>query len=402
MQGRLDKFSNEQMKYGLWGLPVSVMGVAGLGVASALSAPLAVMLIANAFFAGSLTYLTGLGMGILKDVLGARKSMPYYLFGHEPYLESLVRSNDRFIVGVAWGLYDAFPAAGIGAAVAGVVACIATIAGAPLVGFGVPIAALPIVGLMLTSFFIAKRRAATRIQTDSDGQLTYVDPNGYTLDDYLKAAFNDKRRKRVYATYQRQGLKRYANSREAYNNWLMARDQNAILSDYMPFALLGSSILFILISSLGALFAPFFLMPAVALGIPLVYGGLLAVGVTSVCLYMHFNQDKQVANEYQLDWPELHNVKGKEDTLPLHVERVAVLSHDDDQSHRKHVHRRRHHNDTKPTTSSSDVSSEVQMSSSLTASQQALSAKLQRDQKRFEEAPYQQNNQAESFSGLSL
>lgn len=324
MQGKLDRFLNSQIRYGLFGIPLSVLGVVGYGVVTVVGEPLIVTLIANACFTAGLIYLTGLAYGIIHNVIGSRANLPFYLLGHEPYQLSLIRSNSPNLQGIAWGIYHAFPPAGIAAAIGGLVAMIATIAGAPVVGFAVPAAALSLPILMLTAHVYAGRRAQCRIQQDDAGQLLYrQDKSGkfslakealkkqqktgqkaYSLDDYLKS-LNNPSMSSQFSAYQREGLIRFSNNRETLNTWMMSGEREDIVTNYMPVALLASFVIFLLLTSVGIFLPPILLGIGVSVYLPLCLGAVLALGVSSAGFYMYSNQNKQIDSQFKLDWPEL-------------------------------------------------------------------------------------------------
>lgn len=292
MRGQLDRDLNGFFRNGLIGIPVAALGVVAFGVAGFLGAPWAVMVLAQAYFAGSMAYLSGLGYGILNDLIGCHVNLPYFLLGHQPQQASAVRSNDKTVNGIAWGILATVGLSIIAGIVFTVGVGIAGFAGASFAGFVMPLMALAIPVVVGIAHLVASNHARER-EKKSEGLLDY------RFYDVLIGMGGAN-------AYQSEGLMRMTTSREDINGYLSNNDRNIFGFIVMPLLAIGTLISLITLGALGGL------LPALLMGstwsfiAPLVTGGLLTLLVGGAGLYAWLSQNKQVENRYRLDWPELN------------------------------------------------------------------------------------------------
>ncbi len=82
------------LKNGFIGVGIAALGIILFAAASLLGAPVWVTVIANAFFASSVTHLAALVYGVVNDLFATRSNLAYFLLGHQPQQASILRTND--------------------------------------------------------------------------------------------------------------------------------------------------------------------------------------------------------------------------------------------------------------------------------------------------------------------
>lgn len=285
-------FMHDVLRNGIiWAL-ISVLGIAAFSIISFVGAPFVLTVLINAWFAGSAIYLSGLGYGIINDLIGVKKNLPYFSLGHQPSQKALIKSNDRTAVGIAWGIF-----ASMGfSLIAGVLFTAATLItgfiGLPFAGFVLPVlaAALPI-ALIAAHLYSRHKEKQRELNESNTGELqglkNAIDGNYSGLN-----------------SYQNNRLKYWLKDTKDVNTWLGNSDRNVFGFISMPLVGIAGLVTMITCSAASSLLpatlfgAAFSVFPPVGLGI------LLAVGITAACIYLYANHKKIVNNGYRLDDPD--------------------------------------------------------------------------------------------------
>lgn len=277
-------FMQEILRNGIIGALIAILGVAAFSIISFVGAPFVLTVLVNAWFAGSAVYLSGLSYGIINDLIGVSKNLPYFSLGHQPQQKALIQSNDRVAVGIAWGI---FATMGL-SLIAGVIFTAATLItgfiGLPFASFVLPmlVIALPIALTVahLYSWYKEKQRERNEPDThELQGMKNAIDGNYSGLN-----------------AYQNNRLKYWLKDTKDVNSWLGNSDRNVF--GYLSMPLLGAAGLVGMITCSTAnilLPAAFSVFPAVGVGV------LLAVGVATACIYLSVYHKKTVNNGYKLD-----------------------------------------------------------------------------------------------------
>jgi hypothetical protein len=207
------------------GTPFKLHALAG-------GAPLVVTAFIDAWFAGSVIYLSGLGYGIVNDMIACRKNLPYFLLGHQPGQRSIIKSNDPNANAVAWGILATFGLSFIAAIVFAIPVLIMGLTGLPFAGF-----VLPIIGLGIPlALFLAHRFAGNYVEnipTLKQGQKDQCIDN-LDLD-----------------VYQKNRLKIWLKDTKDLKNWISNSARNGFGYLVMPLLGLAGLVSIITCSALG-------------------------------------------------------------------------------------------------------------------------------------------------------
>jgi hypothetical protein len=285
MQGETSPVLQSLLKTGIKWAAFAVLGVVAFSIMTFVGgAPLVVTAFIDAWFAGSVIYLSGLGYGIVNDMIACRKNLPYFLLGHQPGQRSIIKSNDPNANAVAWGILATFGLSFIAAIVFAIPVLIMGLAGLPFAGF-----VLPIIGLGIPlALFLAHRFAdnyVKNIPTLKQGQKDQCIDN-LDLD-----------------VYQKNRLKIWLKDTKDLKNWISNSARNGFGYLVMPLLGIAGLVSIITCSALGHALPIVLIGTAASAFPPAGLALLLATVLIAACLYLYFNRNKTVnSNPYILNY----------------------------------------------------------------------------------------------------
>ena len=99
-RGILSQELGSLLRAGLIAILISLLGIAAFSIISFVGAPFAVTVLINAWFTGSAIYLSAISYGIINDIIGCHKNLPYFMLGHQPGQRGVIKSNNPNTVGI--------------------------------------------------------------------------------------------------------------------------------------------------------------------------------------------------------------------------------------------------------------------------------------------------------------
>jgi hypothetical protein len=266
---------------------VSLLGIAAFSIISFVGAPFALTVLINAWFTGSAVYLSAISYGIINDIIGCHKNLPYFMLGHQPGQRGVIKSNNPNTVGIAWGILATTGLAIIAALTFTVATLITGFIGLPFLGFLVPAIAAFVPLVNLAAHWIANR-FEKKVNMSPEKFHRNIGSSG--LDSYQ----NDK-------------LKVWLRDEKDTAAWLGNSVRNVVGYVALPsLAVVGlvSFITLSILSSVTTLLPAVLFSTAVSVFPPVGLGILLAVGIIAACVHLYRNHDKQIDNAYKLDYED--------------------------------------------------------------------------------------------------
>ena len=274
-----DDILKQVLRNGFIGVGVSTLFIALFVATAFVAAPAWLSVIATGLFAGGVTYLSGILYGVVNDLFATKMNLPYFLLGHQPQQRSLLKTNDPYAQGIAWGVAATFVPVVIAAIVFAIVATI-TAAFVPLATFTLPLMMIAMPLIAVGAELYARRRVAEI-------------PSELDVNDVLYHTNN----------YQCNGLESMCPTQTEKAAWFANSDRN--LFGFTKVPLIGVVALVLLVG----LSVASGLLPAVLVGsavvttiIPAGFALAAALSLGVAGCYMQFNKDRQIDNRYKLNW----------------------------------------------------------------------------------------------------
>lgn len=280
------------LRNGFIGVGVSSLFIALFVATSFVAMPVWFTVVASGLFTGSAVYLSGLLYGVINDIFATKMNLPYFLLGHQPQQRSLLKTNDPYAQGIAWGIAATFGPVVVAAIAFAVVGAV-TSAFAPLATFTLPLMMVMMPLIAVGAEFYAQQRVEEI-------------PNELDVDDIF------------YYTnyYQMEGLHKMCPTSKEKASWFANSDRNVFGFTKVPFIGLGALGLLVGLSVFsGILPAALVTSTLLTTIVPAVFAATGVLALTVSGIYMYFNKDTQIDNRYKLNW---EGTAG--DDYKLHIE----------------------------------------------------------------------------------
>lgn len=306
-----DDILRKLLRSGLIGVGFSSLFILLFLATSLLSAPAWLTVIATGLFTGSCAYIGGIMYGVVNDLFASNANLPYFMLGHQPQQQSLLRTNDASAVGIAWGIAASYPLVAI-ASVVFAVAATMTAAFVPLATFMLPAILIAMPMVAVGAEFYARKRAKVIAQEGYGSGYNKILPG--ELEDYCGAN-----------RYQQDGLAQMCPTIEEKATWFANSDRNVFGFTKVPFIGVGG-----LVSLIG-LSAASGLLPAASFGmllsvtIPVIGAGIGAAFLIGCGIYMYANQNYQHDNRFKMAFDS--DEYSKDPGLYLEQENDITLAH---------------------------------------------------------------------------
>jgi hypothetical protein len=288
-EGLREGIINKDMRNGLWiGIflaIIAMLGIAAFSVISFVAVPFAATVLINAWFAASVVYLSGISYGILNDFIGVVKNLPYFTLGHQPQQYSVIESNHRPVVAIAWGILATFGPAFLAAILFGTAITITGFLGFPFAAFVLPVfvAALPVAVL---SAHLVSALAEDKLKKNPE----------------LDTIFNDVTSD--LNVYQRYRFLYWVKDAKDKAAWIGNAVRNGFGYVTLPLLGIGGLAAAITLSVLAPSIPAFLFGASFSVFPPLGAAVLLATGIAIACIYLAVNHKKKVNNGYRLDFAD--------------------------------------------------------------------------------------------------
>lgn len=288
------------LKFGLVVALLAVLGVAAFTVTSFVSVPAIAGVLINAWFTGSVIYLSGLTYGIINDIIGCKRNLPYFSLGHQPQQQGLIESNDPTTVGIAWGIFATAPLATIAAVIFMAAALITGLIGLPFAGF-----ALPVIGILIPATLAFAHHYSLKQEKKYREAPDHEDFYG-NKESELKGIKNViLHHPKALNSYQKDRLKYWLKTDEDVNKWLSNSARNMIGFIALPLVAISGLAAMITLTCLPHLLPALCFSAALSVFPPLGLGLMLSVLIISAGFYLYANHQKIVdTNPYRLDFPK--------------------------------------------------------------------------------------------------
>ena len=280
------------LRNGFIGVGVSSLFIALFVATSFVAMPAWLTVVASGLFTGSAVYLSGLLYGVINDIFATKMNLPYFLLGHQPQQRSLLKTNDPYAQGIAWGVAATFGPVVVAAIAFAVVGAV-TAAFAPLATFTLPLMMVMMPLIAVGAEFYAKKRVE-----EIPNELN-VDAIFYYTNDY-----------------QSEGIHNMCPTSKEKASWFANSDRNVFGFTKVPFIGLGALGLLVGLSVFsGILPAALVTSTLLTTIVPAVFAATGVLALTVSGIYMYFNKDTQIDNRYKLNW---EGTAG--DDYKLHIE----------------------------------------------------------------------------------
>lgn len=285
LKGELDTTLRQLLTIGNIATVAAILGISLFAVLSFFTVPFVVTLIGSAIFASSMVYLSAMAYGIVNDIIGSLSNLPYFMLGHQPQQKSMIISNKPAAVGIAWGIAASAPLALLGSLIFGA-AVFVTGWFAPVALFALPLIAFTAPIVLLIAHLVAKNHEQKLIKDP-------LSP-AHTLD-WRLTRLND---------YQIDRLMRMSNTPEEKARWFANSTRNVGGFIGLPLAGIASGMTVLAASGFSAYLPALLFSPLFSTMIPLAIAGILVVGISAALIYLAHEHNKQIDNQYKLDFSE--------------------------------------------------------------------------------------------------
>lgn len=277
------------LQNGYIGVGFSTLFLISFLIVSFTETPGSLTVIPTALFTAAATYVSALIYGVTNDIFAARASLPYFLLGHRPNQQTLLKTNDPLAQGVAWGVATTFRPALLASIIFG----LTTLMTAPFV----PAATFILPGMMFAMPLLAY--GAERYAQKKAGE-------------YLSSPMKHQI---GYNAYQSELLKQMCPTQAEKAAWLATNDRSSFGNQNMPLIGVGVLGTFIALSLLKPLLPATLFSPMLSVIIPAASAGIGIITLSGLGLYVYANGDKQIDNRYKLAFTE--EIDSKEPELYL-------------------------------------------------------------------------------------
>ena len=269
---------NKLLKTGIIGIVVSALITLLFAATAFVAVPFWLTAITTGLFIGASAYLSGILYGVVNDLFATQSNFPYFLLGHQPDQLSLLRTNDKVVQGIAWGIAATFGPV--------IIATVLFTITATIAAFFVPIATFIMPIMMIAMPLIAVgaeiyARKKTRSYIDEMKDFTFLGSN----------------------YYQRRGLNYMSPTQQERAAYFGNNDRNTFGFTKVPIIGLGVLVALIVLSAVNKFLPPFLLAsPIIAIAIPAALAALASIALLAAAVYMHVNRNKQIDNRYRLEF----------------------------------------------------------------------------------------------------
>lgn len=267
------------LRYGFIGIGISTLFIALFALTAYIAMPVWLSVIITGLFTGGVTYLSGIMYGVVNDLYATQMNLPYFLLGHQPQQVSLLKTNDPYAQGIAWGVAATFGPVVIAAIIFTIVATIAA-ALVPLATFTLPVIMVAMPLIAIGAEFYAQHR----------------------IKEILK---NEKFKSIFFHTnhYQTSGLRFMCPTDIEKAAWFANSDRNMFGFTKVPLIGIAFLVLLVTLSAVsGTLPAILISSAVVTTFIPVGFALVTALSLGAAGCYMHLNKDRQIDDRYKLNW----------------------------------------------------------------------------------------------------
>lgn len=275
---RSDDILNQLLRNGFIGVAASALIIIFFTATAFFAAPFWLTAIATGLFVGASVYLSGILYGVINDLFATHANLPYFLLGHQPQQKSLLKTNDKFAQGIAWGVAATFGPVVIATILFTVVATI-TAFFVPVATFLLPLIMIAIPLIAVGTEFYARKKAREYIALATE---------------FLGMGANQ---------YQQIGLDYMSPTKAERAAWYANSDRNLFGFTRVPLIGLGALVSLIVLSAVSPLLPAFiFVSPIIAVAVPAAFAAIACVTLIAAGIYMYANRNKQIDDRYRLEF----------------------------------------------------------------------------------------------------
>ena len=273
-----DDILHELLRNGFVGVAVSALIVLLFAATVFFAAPFWLTAIVTGLFVGASTYLSGILYGVVNDLFATHSNLPYFLLGHQPQQKSLLRTNDKVVQGIAWGVAATFDPVVIATIVFTVAATI-TAFFVPMATFLMPVMMIAMPLIAVGAEFYARKK--TREYIEQGEGFLWMGSNKYQSD----------------------GLEYMCPTKPECAAWYANSDRNMFGFTKVPLIGLAALAGLIVLSAVSKFLPPLlFASPIIAIAIPATFAAVACVTLIAAGVYMYVNRNKQVDDRYRLEF----------------------------------------------------------------------------------------------------
>ena len=273
-----DDILHELLRNGFVGVAVSALIVLLFAATVFFAAPFWLTAIVTGLFVGASTYLSGILYGVVNDLFATHSNLPYFLLGHQPQQKSLLRTNDKVVQGIAWGVAATFGPVVIATIVFTVAATI-TAFFVPMATFLMPVMMIAMPLIAVGAEFYARKK--TREYIEQGEGFLWMGSNKYQSD----------------------GLEYMCPTKPECAAWYANSDRNMFGFTKVPLIGLAALAGLIVLSAVSKFLPPLlFASPIIAIAIPATFAAVACVTLIAAGVYMYVNRNKQVDDRYRLEF----------------------------------------------------------------------------------------------------
>jgi MFS family permease len=278
------------LKNGYIGVAIAALITVLFATSALFGAPVWLTVIASALFASAVTYLSALVYGVFNDLFATKASLPYFLLGHQPQQQSLLRTNDPVAQGVAWGIAATYGPALL-ASIAFGIGTVITASFVPMASFIFPVMFIAMPLIAFGADIYAKRKAKQYVK---EGHEYYGNL------DYARLGAN---------YYQINGLTQMAPNKEDKAAWLANSDRNMFGFTKLPLIGVGVLASAITLSAVHSFLPAFLFSTLLATTVPVAFVAAAIVFLVAAGAYMYINRNKQIDNKFKLAFEAQQNLE---------------------------------------------------------------------------------------------
>lgn len=266
------------LRNGFVGVGVSALIILLFASTAFFTAPFWFTALATGLFVGASTYLSGLLYGVVNDIFATHANLPYFLLGHQPQQTSLLRTNNKFAQGIAWGVAATFGPVILATILFTIVATI-TAFFAPIATFLLPMMMVAMPLIAIGAEFYARKKTSEYIENKWFYPLIGSNP------------------------YQVKGLNYMCPTKAERAAWCANSDRNLFGFTKVPLMGLGTLVGLIALSAVSPFLpATLFVSPVIAVAIPAAFAAISCASLLAAGGYMYINRNRQVDNRYRLEF----------------------------------------------------------------------------------------------------